>query len=264
MQMIQTIRRSLLATSALAAVLLLTGCFDIEQSMTLDRDLSGTAGFSMTVNFEPMVLMMLRMQREMAGTKGDPTPAELDKARKEFLASKKEKGPTADIATQKADFEKSLPPGVKLLDSGVDDQGLKTRIHVKLRFDDVNKLRQVRLSKDEGQQGQPGPKNPYSEPFTGLTVKDEGKTILLTSAAVNPMKEQEQGGPEPTPEMKKQMEEAFQGFRVAFKLDTPLEVVESNATRRDGHTLYWEYDLKSLEKMSKEQAQAGIRVRLRK
>ncbi len=259
----QTIRRSILLTLALAAVLLLTGCFDIEQSMTLNQDLSGTAGFSMTVNFEPMVLMMLRMQREMAGTKGDPTPAEVDKARKEFLANKKEKGPAADIATQKADFEKSLPPGVKVLDTGVDDQGLKMRIHVKLQFDDVNKLRLVHLSKDEGQ-GQPGPKNPYSDPFTGLTVKDEGKTILLTSAAVDPMKEQGQGGPEPTPEMKKQMEEAFQGFRVAFKLDTPMTVVESNATRKDGHTLYWEYDLKSLEKMSKEQAQAGIRVRLRK
>jgi hypothetical protein len=258
------IRRFALLALAGAATLL-AGCFDIQQSMSLQKDLSGTAGFSMTVNFEPMALMMLRMQREMAGTKGDPTPAEIEKAKNDFLASKKEKSPAADFAAQRGELEKSLPKGVQLLDGGVDDQGMKMRVHVKFRFDDVAKLGQIRFSKDEAQQ-QPGPKNPYDEPFSGIKVKDEGKTVLLTSAAVNPLKKQEEakGGPELTPEMKQQMAEAFKGFRVAFKLDTPLEVVESNATRRDGHTLYWEYDLATLEKMSKEQMQTGIRVRLRK
>jgi hypothetical protein len=64
--------------------------------------------------------------------------------------------------------------------------------------------------------------------------------------------------------MKQQMAETFKGMRVAFTLDTPMEVVESNATRRDEHTLYWECDLAAMEKMSKEQAREGIRVRLRK
>ena len=260
----QTIRRFALLALVVAATLL-AGCFDIEQSMSLQKDLSGTAGFSMTVNFEPMALMMLRMQREMAGTKGDPTPAEIEKAKNEFLASKKDKSPAEDFKAKRAEFEKSLPPGVQLLDGGAEDQGLKMRAHFKFRFDNVAKLGQIRFTKDEAEQ-QPGPKNPYDEPFAGIKVKDEGKTVLLTSAAVDPLKKQqeEKGGPELTPEMKQQMAEAFKGFRVAFKLDTPMEVVESNATRRDGHTLYWEYDLPTLEKMSKEQAQTGIRVRLRK
>ncbi|HEV7514877.1 MAG TPA: hypothetical protein VGR07_01125 [Thermoanaerobaculia bacterium] len=254
---------ALLALAVVSA--LLAGCFDVEQSMSLEKDLSGTAGFAMTVNFEPMALMMLRMQREMAGTKGDPTPAEIEKAKQDFLASKKDKSPAADFAAKRAEFEKSLPPGVQLVDGGADDQGLKMRAHFKFRFDNVAKLGQIRFTKDEAQQ-QSGPKNPYDEPFAGIKVVDEGKTVLLTSATVDPLKKQqeEKGGPELTPEMKQQMAEAFKGFRVAFKLDTPMAVVESNATRRDGHTLYWEYDLPTLEKMSKEQAQTGIRVRLRK
>ena len=65
----------------------LTGCFDVEQAMTLQKDLSGKAAFSMTVNMEPMVLFMARMQREMAGQTGEPTAAEIDKAKKDFLAS---------------------------------------------------------------------------------------------------------------------------------------------------------------------------------
>jgi hypothetical protein len=258
----QTIRRY--AFLGLAA-LLLAGCFDVEQSMTLGRDLSGTAGFAMTVNFEPMVLMMLRMQREMAGTKGDPTPAEIAKAKADFLASKKEKKGEDDFTAKKAELEKTLPPGIQLLEGGADDQGLKLRVHLKFRFDNVAKLAQIQLSNPKEAE-QPGPKNPFDEPFGGIKVVDEGKTLLLTSPTVDPLKKQEEtpGGPEMTPEMKQQLAEAFKGFRIAFKLDTPLEVVESNATRKDGHTLYWEYDLASVEKMSKEQALSGIRVRLRK
>jgi hypothetical protein len=260
---VKTIR--LCALLGLAAAVL-AGCFDIEQSMSLQKDLSGTAGFSMTVNFETMVVMMLRMQREMGGAKGEPTPAEIDKAKQDFLASKKEKDSQKDFASKKVEFEKSLPPGVTLLDAGVDDQGLKMRIHCNFRFDDVAKLGKIQFTHEKDQGG--GPKNPYDQPFAGLKVVDEGKTVLLTSAAIDPLKEQQEskqgGGPEMTPEMKQQMAEAFKGLRIAFKLDTPMEVVESNATRRDSHTLYWEYDLTTLEKMSKEQAETGIRVRLRK
>jgi len=259
----KTIRRLALLGLALAAILL-AGCFDVEQSMSLEKDLSGTAGFAMTVNFEPMAIMMYRMQREMAGTKGEPTPAELEKAKQDFLASKKtQKSPADDFTAEKAKFEKTLPPGVQLIDGGAEDQGLKMRVHFKFRFDDVAKLAKLQFSSTEQQQA-PGPKNPYDEPWNNLKVVDEGKTVLLTSSLVDPLKAQEEqtqkgGGPELTPEMRKQMEEVFQGFRLAFKLDTPMEVVESNATRRQGHTLYWEYDMKTADKMVQ-----GIRVRLRK
>src|SRR4051794_12901235 len=102
------------------------GCFDVEQAMKLQKDLSGTAAFSMTVNMEPMVLFMVRMQREMAGKKGEPTAAEIAQAKKEFLASKTTKeNPAAD----KAEIEKSLPAGVKLLESSVKDEGLKVAAH---------------------------------------------------------------------------------------------------------------------------------------
>ncbi len=266
----KTIRRCALLGLAAAAPLL-GGCFDVEQSMSLQRDLSGTAGFQMAVNFEPMALMMLRMQREMAGVKGEPTAAEIAKAKQDFLASKKDKSPADEFKAKRAEFEKSLPPGVQLLDGGAEDEGLKMRVHVKFRFDNVAKLGQIRFSPPAESKGGPGgpggPKNPYDSPFNGLKVVDEGKTVLLTSAAVDPLKDpaaQPGGGPEVPPEMKQQMAEAFKGMRVAFTLDTPMEVVESNATRRDGHTLYWEYDLAAMEKMSKEQAREGIRVRLRK
>lgn len=247
----------------LTACLVLAGCFDVEQTLTLNKDMSGKTGFSMGVDMEPFVLFMLQMQREMSGQKGELTQAEIDKAKQEFLASRKTEM-TESAEVQKAEVEKSLPPGVKLLDSKLEDQGLKMKARFTFGFDDVAKLAQVKLpSKGEGG---PGASNPYSEPFSNLQVKDEGSTLLLTNKADNPAEAQkaQTEGMDISPEMEKQMKDAFKGLRYTFKVESPFEVVESNATRREGRTLIWEYDLAAFEKMTPEQAAEGIRVRFKK
>src|SRR6202035_162650 len=242
---------------------LAAGCFDIEQSLTLERDLSGKAGFSMSINMEPMVLFMLQFQRQMAGKTGDATPAEIAQAKQEFLAQKKEKGGGDKMEAQKAELVKSLPPGIRLLDSKVEDEGLKMKARLSFAFDNVDKLRLIQLPKEKD--AKPGAGNPFEEPFAGLQIVDEGKTLLLTSRTVNPLPTPESTGrPALAPDMKKAVEGAFQGFKLAWKIATPFEVVETNATRREGKTLYWEYDLPAIEKMSKEQAAIGIRARFRK
>jgi hypothetical protein len=246
----------------LAAGAALAGCFEVQQSMSLQRDLSGQAAFSMSINFEPMVQFMAEFQHSMGGAKGEPTAAEIAKVRQEFLASRKEK--SDDQAVDKEKLEKSLPPGVKLIDSSIEDQGLKLVVHLRFSFDNVAKLSEINLPSKGS--GQAGPKNPFDQPFGGLQVVDEGKSLLFTSPTTNPMpaKESMPGGPDISPDLQKQMEAAFKGFRVAFQIETPFEVIESNATRRDGKTLYWEYDLDSIKKMTPEQSKAGIRARFRK
>lgn len=248
-----------------ACLAVLSGCFDVEQTLTLERDLSGKAGFSMNVDMEPMVLFMVRMQREMAGQTGEPTKAEIDKAKAEFLASGKKETSTPP---SKEEIEKQLPAGVKLLDSSFEDEGTKLGARFLFGFDNVSKLSQVKLSsKKEGEPGAgPASQSPADSPFDSLQVKDEGGTILVTSRTMNPVAPQQEqaAGMDLSPEMKKQMEDAFKGVRVAFKIDAPFEVLEHNATRQEGRTLIWEYDMKSLEKMTPEQAAQGVRVRYKK
>lgn len=242
--------------------ILLTGCFDVEQSLVLEKDLSGKAGFSMTVNMEPMVLMMLRMQRQMSGKEGEPTAAEIEQARKEFLASKKEQS-SPDPEAQKAELVKSLPPGVKLLDSSFKDEGLKIQARFTFGFDDLGKLQKIKFP-GKKEEGQPGSKNPFDTPFGDLQIARQGNTLLLTTKPTDPMEQQtEQMGGELTPEVKKQMEDAFKGLRVAWKIQTPFEVLESNATRREGNTLYWEYTLETFEKMTPQKRAEGIRLKLK-
>jgi hypothetical protein len=237
----------ILGMAAGAAGVALAGCFDVEQSVSLRRDLSGTAGFNMTVDLEPMIVFMAGMQHSMSGKPGDPTPAEIEEARRDFLAKNKtEPGKKQeDLAAQKAQLQKSLPPGVELLSSAVEDKGTKITAHFQFGFDDVRKLEQIKLP-EKGGEGQPGA-NPYQDPFSKLKVIDEGPTVLVTLGSVNPAARMQEktgeagmAGKDSNPEMAKAFETAFKSARFAFRLETPFEVVETNATRRDGRTLYWE------------------------
>jgi hypothetical protein len=257
------------AAAALGALGLLTaGCFDIEQTLNLEKDMSGKAGFTMKVDMEPMVVFMTRMQREMAGKTGEPTKAELDETRQQMMASKKTET-KGDFEKDKAELQSKLPAGVKLLDSSFKEEGLKIAANFLFGFDNVSKLNQITFPKKEKegeQSGPPGTENPVESPFNDLQVVDEGKTILVTSPTQNPIAEQKEQAAEMNldPDAKKQMEEMFKGLRVAFKITAPFEVVEHNAHRKDGNTLVWEYDLKSLETMKPEQMAQGVRVRYKK
>lgn len=242
-------QRWVLGVIAGAAGLALAGCFDVEQSVSLKRDLSGTAGFNMTVDLEPMVGFIAGMQHSMSGKPGGPTPDELAAARQEMLASQKNQDPVktqAEVAAQKAQLAQSLPPGIQLVSAGMEEQGMKVGVRFQVAFDDVRKLAQIKLP-EKGGQGQPGG-NPFGEPFSKLKVVDEGPTVLVTMDTTNPAAAAQEragqagtGGKDaPNPEMAEAIGAAFKSMRFAFRLEAPFEVVETNATRRDGHTLYWE------------------------
>ncbi len=257
--------RQRIVAGALAVCLpFVSACFDVEQAMKLQKDMSGEVGFSMTVNMEPMVLFMLKMQREMSNQKGEPTAAEIEKAKKEFLASGKTK--TTTSTAQKEQMEKSLPAGVKLLSSSVKEDGLKITAKFNLAFDHVSKLADIQMQGKPDPAAKPGPPNPFDRPFPGLKVTDEGKTLLMTMEATNPAAEQKEQSSQMnmSAEDLKLIEDSFKGLRVAFRIDTPMDVVEHNATRKEGQALLWEYDLKTLNKMTKEQLAEGIKVRFKK
>jgi hypothetical protein len=239
---------------------LVTGCFDIEQTLTLERDMSGKAGFTMKVDMEPMVLFMTQMQREMEGKTGAPSAAELDKARKDFLASGKTET-TGDFEKDKKDLQNKLPKGVTLEDAKFTQDGLKMVANLLFGFDKVAKLSEIELPKKDAQGG---PGNPIDTPFGGLQLVDDGKTVLITSPVSNPMSDSQNGPMPPDPDMQKQMMDLFKGLRVAFRITAPFDVLEQNATRKEGNTLIWEYDFTSLSTMKAEDLAKGIRVKYRK
>jgi hypothetical protein len=245
-------RRSVLLV---ALCVLLTGCFEIEQSINLEKDLSGTADFHLGVDMEPMIVIMAQVGREMEGKKGPMSAAELAKAKADFKKSmtKKSEGPEPD----KKELEKELPKGIKLLDFKATEKEFGVATDMKFGFDKLSNLVNVKLpqKKQEGG-GDPTSKNVIDTPFEGLQVIEKGNTITIQTKPMNPAEKvneeaTQSGGPKVDPEMEKMMKDAFSKMRIVYRINAPFTVVSSNATRKEGNTLIWEYDLKKFEEMSK-------------
>jgi hypothetical protein len=250
-----------------AAVLLLsspvaTGCIDLEHTLQLDRDLSGKAGFVMKFDLEGMVHMMAMLKRGMEGKEGAPAPAEIEAMKKEMLASGKTTT-RGDFEKDRAELEKSLPAGVKLLGASFQEEGLRFGANLAFAFDHVSKLTQINLPGKKGASALA--QNPVDAPFGGLEVTDDGQTLTISTPVDNPAGDPQAQMPGAAdPETMKQVEQMLKGLRVAFRISAPFEVIEHNAHRKDGTALVWEYDLRSLQKMSPEQMKSGVRVRYRK
>ena len=250
--------------------LVLAGCFDVEQTLTLEKNMSGKAGYAMKFDMKPMVAFMAGMKRAMEGKEGPPTAEEIAAVEKEMLASSK----AERKIPSKEEIAKNLPKGITLLHSKVQEDGLKFGMDVLFGFDHISKLQEIELKSQEPETAQeaapPGPgaqgPNPMESPFGGLQFKDEGDTFLVTSPANNPIADQKEQASqmEMSPEDKKQVEEMLGKLRVAFKITAPFQVVEHNAHRKDGNTLLWEYNLESFEKMKPEDLAQGVRVRYKK
>ncbi|HSY50977.1 MAG TPA: hypothetical protein VLC46_19390 [Thermoanaerobaculia bacterium] len=245
--------RGILIAALLA--LFATGCFEVEQSIELKRDMSGTANFKLGVDMEPMITIMAKMQKEMSGDKSPLTKADIAAAKADF-----KKQQTTSTAEKSEDSRKraegGLPPGVKLLDVSVQEKEFGVTTNMKFAFDKLSSLVGVKLgTKNEGgAPADPTKKSILDTPFEGLEVSETASTITIHTKPQNPadkVKAQEsQQGPKLDADTEKMMNDAFKNLRVAWKITAPFEVVSSNATRREGKTLIWEYDFEKFQKLA--------------
>jgi len=234
-----------------------TGCFEVEQSIELKRDMSGTANFKLGVDMEPMVIIMAKVQKEMGGDKSPLTKAEIDAAKADFKKNEKRSSNVTEDPRKQA--EGGLPPGVKLLDVSVVEKEFGATTNMKFAFDKLSSLVGVKLgTKKEGEgPADPTKKSVIDSPFQGLEMSETANTITIHTKPQNPADkvkaEAGEQGPKLDPDTEKMMNDAFKNMRVAWKITAPFEVVSSNATRKEGNTLIWEYDFQKLQKLAQSQ-----------
>jgi hypothetical protein len=232
-----------------------TGCFEVEQSIELKRDLSGTANFKLGVDMEPMVMIMAKVQKEMSGDKSPLTKAEIAAAKADFKKNEK-KSTSSEPDDPRKQAEGGLPPGVKLLDVKVEEKEFGVTTNMKFAFDKISSLVGVKLGskKEGGAPADPTKKSILDTPFQGLEISETAKTISIHTKPQNPADkvkaEASEQGPKMDAETEKMMNDAFKNLRVAWKITAPFEVVSSNATRKEGNTLIWEYDFQKLQKLA--------------
>jgi hypothetical protein len=249
----------------LSLLLLTSGCFEIDQSIELKKDMSGTADFHLGIDLEPMVVVMAQFAKEMEGKSGPLTAEELARAKAEF---KKKSESEKEEKPSRAEMEKQLPPGVKLLDFAATEREFGVDTRMKFGFDKLQSLVGIKLPAKEG--GDPSQKNVIDTPFEGLELIDKGKSFTIRTRPQNPAESVKEeaagaGGPKVDPEMEKMMRDAFSKLRVSYRITAPFEIVSHNATRVEGKTLIWEYNLETFEKMSDKQAEdLHVQVTFRK
>lgn len=237
---------------SLGSLLLLAGCFDIEVSMDLQKDLSGTAGLDFAIDMEPMAYFTAMMERAFSGEEGPPTAEELEAARQSLIEDMDMEA-EIDQEEMRRDVENELPEGFKLLDAKVEYDELKMGFNLLIDFPHINRLHELELS-------EPGSRDPdqvdtapsgqdfkaLSEPFSGLHIVDEGDTYLLESDAPNPVEDMDKDEMQ-MPGMEEMLEKMFENLRVAVSIRVPGEIVEHNATRVEGRKLIWEFTVKNLQ-----------------
>ena len=251
---------------ALAILLLLTGCFQVDNAIVLKNDLSGTADFHLGIDMEPFVIVMAQMGRAMEGKSGPMTAEEMKKAKEEFKKSaKKSAAKQEGEKPKKEDIEKELPPGVKLLSFDAKEHDFGVDTYFKYSFEKLQNLVGVKMPSAKSED--PSKKSVIDTPFQGLEVVEKGGTVTIRTKPQNPTEKvqeeaKENGGPKIDPDTEKMMKDAFAKMRVTYRITAPFTVVKTNATRREGQTLIWEYDMAKFEEMSKKKnlADEGVYV----
>lgn len=250
----------------------LTGCFDVEQKVSLKKDLSGTVAFDVHIDMESMVYMMAFMQKAMTGRPGGADPSAMDVSKAEFEAAKKaflakQKDPGAEAAAKtkaRREVEAGLPKGVKLASFDVKSKGLEADYLVRLAFDDVRKLKEVDIGAMAGQAAPgSGPAGAgQGSPFAGLEV-NKGPGFVELSTKMDNIGAGQRSPDDLPGNVGQVMKKALGKAEVRYVIETSLPVLEHNATKKRGKTLIWKFDYETMVQASKNGTPVEMRVKLK-
>jgi len=229
------------------------GCMQFDYGITLDDDLSGTADLDLAIDLDRVAYMSAYIQNSFSGEGGEPTAEQIEEARAEIVEGMDE-DEDFSVESMRAEIEPDLPDGVTLLYANVDREELLTTMNMRFAFDHVDKLKEIHLDDDDEGDDEGAPVD--SEPFENLEIIEDGDQIIVRSEPINPIQEMDDV-PWVSDEM---VEKLLQGFAVTFRITTPFKVEEHNATRKDGETLVWEFNLETL----KSGEATGIYARLKR
>lgn len=213
------------------------GCMQFEYGIELEEDLSGTADLNIEIDLDRVAYMSAYMQNAFTGEGGEPTEEQIEAAREEILADMEDDDQLSENSLR-AEIEPDLPEGVELMYARIEREELLTSIDMRLAFDHVDRLRELELSDDEGDDAPVD-----TRPFEDLEIIQEGDELVIRSEPIDPTAELD--------DMEwlsdSMVEKLLEGFGITFSVKAPFEVAEHNATRREGDRLIWEFNVQTLK-----------------
>lgn len=236
----------------ISLTLMAVGCMQIDYGIVLEDDLSGTADLDMTIDLDRIAYSAALIQAAFEGTGEPPTDEQVEAARERIL-SEMDSEEDYNATELRAEIEPDLPDGMTLRYAEEERDDLKQTVRLGFAFDHVDRLREFEMRDDDGDHV-PGVEK--SQPFEGLEIIERGNEVIVRNEPIDPIDDMSD-----SPMVSEKMiDNMMKDLSVTFRLETPFDVVEHNATRKDGRTLIWVFDYERL----RQDEPAGIYARLRR
>jgi hypothetical protein len=237
----------------LVLTLLSVGCMQVDYGIVLEDDLSGTTDLDITIDLDRIAYSAALVQAAFEGTGEPPTEEQVEAAR-DMILSEMDSDEKFDEADMRAELEEDLPDGMTLRYATQERDELKHTVRLGFAFDHVDRLREFEMRDDDEDDHVPGVE--HSRPFEGLEIIERGNEVIVRNEPIDPIDDMSD-----SPMVSEQMvDNMMKDLSVTFRLETPFDILEHNATRRDGRTLVWVFDYERL----KQDEPAGIYARLRR
>ena len=232
------------------AALASAGCLNMERSILVNNDLTGRAALKMAIDFDALVPLVIKMQHQAEGKTDPPTEAEIAAAKAQMASMAALMPSTGPFDAKK--IAAGLPEGMTVVDSTQKIEGNKLVINLVIGFQDVMKVPLIAMPSIDAA---PAGVDTAMKLFQDIEIKDEGGTILIASKA--PVAGDSSTSFQPpistadlmgtlasTTGMKPEdltplVNDMMRGLKFSTRIESPMTVVDTNATTRDGTSLSW-------------------------
>jgi hypothetical protein len=201
----------------MALALIVAGCVKVDQTITLNKDGSGT--LDMRYGMSEQTIAQLEAMQQMSQGMGGEADVE-DESPFEF-----------DEAQVREDFESSKPEGIELVSLKSETVGGWKYIDMTISFDDLEALKRTEFFEDSN---------------LSLTRDGEGNYVLTQTSgddAVGDMGDMGGEGEAMQAQMMQQMAAMFAGLCIETSVVVPTRIIDSNATEVAGNKASWVFDI---------------------
>ena len=243
--------RALILVVCLVAAVWNAGCLTMERSILVNKDLTGRAALKMTIDFDALVPMIIKMEHQSEGKTDPPSDIEIAAAKAQLKAMLTSMPPNSPFDAKR--ISAGLPEGMTLVESTQKLDGSNFVINLVIGFQDVTKVPLISMPSLD--QAPAGVDTSTMKLFQDIEVTDEGGTLLIatkpTAAGGAPTAFQtpissadlmstlaNTTGMKPE-DLTPLVNEMMKGMKVSTRIESPLTVVDTNATTKDGAALIW-------------------------
>jgi hypothetical protein len=206
---------------AAALVLALTGCIKLDQTLTLEKDGSGTLDIRYGMSEQAIAQLEMMEQMSQSMGEGDGAGMQMDTdAPFDF---------DFDEAQVREEFDSQNLEGVELISASSEAVDGWRYMELKVKFDSLGALMQTEFFEDSDM---------------SLSKDAEGNYVLSQRNGDSDEAQDESAGDEEMQaQMLQQMSAMFAGMHIANRVVVPTEIIETNATEVDGRTAAWVFDI---------------------